>query len=1252
MSSGNITKDSDVERNFIYEANDRDSRDATIDSLTGEAKSLLNIHQPTQVDVFQREQTPVDCRNSVLTPSTIKHTRNVPSDATPVAAAFSEGMLSMPHRRTYLNIAEIKEENKQLKAEVFDLKSQLFVLKRSLPSIVNNEGRDFTEEYLKMQTELDNEKVLRVEMEQKWYSEKKKSDEERAKFESERKDWEKNRERLLMDKDELAAELKGFHQQLSERYGERDDGNESQGDSSLSTISLISERGMEIEKLRSVVLQQSVDEKKLRLKMEHDIIQLQDQLKLAQDDLAKQTAHYTKEKTLCETLKAEIANLQETANRAKQEVEYQKQIFEEELAKAHATNEVALNKRDRTIRILLKKLKSGDAETSSSLKERNNSCSLHRDVANLNPYAQGILDQINEFTAENDAIRKKVIEWGTVNIDLTSEIESNETPSAEDESSEWNTKRCERENEKLAAFLAQNKTVPDDLNEEELGGKLALFDAVNGSGEGYLNEELNNTARSVGASEMLNITSAADLLGKSLVLTEDLGEAKKMLSVLQSACTRLFEKLRGSANFLQTLLDELGAGDRGRDVIAEIQALCIDLDQSVAVAINASRNVEAAEESMGELSAHLQRSLLNCSFGISSVPSSENQQNASALSRVHKAYRQLNTDLANEKMRANEAVELNEKLKAHVGDLEESKQKLIDELHELKKKLAEKEDETISSKTQLQCKNQQCGELNEKVQQLQQKVKTKETLIAEKEAEMKQLIDQMTKRCRELEIQIAENDHVLRMKDESIKKLVTDIQNYSDQLLSSNSELAHYRKEITELDNKMCGLINTVKETLGIVEDPIDKPTVESTSADIAALAQLSQIGADLEEFTKISHYIADLRNQVVKLQQNLDLCEESRNALNLKCRGLSDQNAHLEAKYNETKQKLLTLQHQIQVEKESVKVMEKDLQHLKSENSCVKENNERLTNMLMNIEAKYEELSSKLNRSSLSDKQYSERYTMTIGTMTAVSSHDFMELTNKVKKVSSFTKRMYALAAQWDDEIAVTRGVSSKSIDLDDLYHTYARILKGFSDGVNEMRDKIISEEAKLKLYVSENQNLHQIRTESSRSNQDELENSYSTGLNVSQNEPVSVDLRTLCNDANQIVQKLKAVANGSNKTEVLEVLSNMRSLRFQIDSLRRYSQHIEKTKEDVAPVNYDFEEESRPFSVEALQLENERLQSMLTDAKILLQRAHERLSKLPNSTDMCEQILREMNEISKAMKATTREVHRIGRRNKCKKP
>ncbi|VDO21554.1 unnamed protein product [Brugia timori] len=132
---------------------------------------------------------------------------------------------------------------------------------------------------------------------------------------------------------------------------------------------------------------------------------------------------------------------------------------------------------------------------------------------------------------------------------------------------------------------------------------------------------------------------------------------------------------------------------------------------------------------------------------------------------------------------------------------------------------------------------------------------------------------------------------------------------------------------------------------------------------------------------------------------------------------------------------------------------------------------------------------------------------------------------------------------------------------------------------------------------------------------------------------ELLSVDLRTLFNEADQIVEKLSAISNKlvRHNAEILEVLSNMRLLQFQIDYLREHSRHFEKTKENFAPM-------------EALQLENDRLQTALTDARILLQRAHERLNKLPNSKDMCEQILCEMNEISKVMKATTREVHRIG--------
>ncbi|EJW84833.1 hypothetical protein WUBG_04256 [Wuchereria bancrofti] len=1024
--------------------------------------------------------------------------------------------------------------------------------------MLDSQGKDFSEEHMLVLRGLDNEKIRQAELKQICQLRNKKLDEGKSQSVSERNDWEKERERLLMNMNELTSELKKARQQLFEKHGERDDCNESQGDSSLSTISLISERGMEIERLRSIVLQQNVDEKKLRMKMEQNIIQLQDQLKLAQDNLAKQNINYAKEKTRCETLKTEMTKLQQVVTEARQEVEYQKQISEEQLAKAHAINEFALNKRDRTIRILLKKLKSVDAQASSTSKvEASNLSSPRHDVLNLNPYAQAILDQINEFTVENDAIRKKVIEWGAVNIDLT-EIESSETASTEDESSEWNTKHCERENEKLAAFLAQNKTIPD-ISNEELREKLALFDAVNDSGRRCSKEKLDDTPRSMGASEMLNVTSTADLLSKSLTLTEDLGEIKKKLSVLQSSCTRLFEKLRGTANFLQTLLDELGSGDQGRELLAQIEALRIDLDHSLATAIDISRDVEAAEEGIGDLSAHLQQSLLNCSFGVSSVPSNENQD-ASALSRAQRACRRLNAALANEKMKVNDSTKLNEKLQAHVTDLEESKEKLIDELNELKKNMARKK---------LQHKNQQYDELCRKVEELQQTVKAKEVFVVEKEFEMKQLKDQMNKKCHELEVQVKEITHNLKVKDESIEKLLIDVESYNDQLLSRNNELAHYRSEIIGLENKMCELIGTLRGNLGIVQKQVDKPVVEAENMEIAALAQLSQIAADFEELTKVSHYIADLKNEMANLQRDLDLCERSRNAISLKCRGLSDQNAYLEAERNGDKQKLFTLQQQVQIEKESVKMMERDLQRLKSENSYVKENNERLTNMLVNVETKYEELISKPNRSSLSERQHSERYTVAVSTMTLMSSHDFVELTDKAKTLASFTKRMYTLAARWNGETVVTTMISYKPADLDHLYHTYARILNCLSDGFSELRNKIVSGKVKLQSIISEEQqNSQQTKSGNSRSSNDELGTNCFIPVDGSQKELVSVDLRTLFNDADQIVQKLSAISNRLHNAEILEVLSNVRLLQFQIDYLRGHSRHFEKTKENFVPV------------------------------------------------------------------------------------
>ncbi|VDK56337.1 unnamed protein product [Gongylonema pulchrum] len=89
------------------------------------------------------------------------------------------------------------------------------------------------------------------------------------------------RDKLLLDKDKLQSELN----ELRQGAREQDDGCESsQADSSESNISLLSDRGMEIERLRATVYQQSIDEEKIRTKLEAEIAQLQAEMKQREED--------------------------------------------------------------------------------------------------------------------------------------------------------------------------------------------------------------------------------------------------------------------------------------------------------------------------------------------------------------------------------------------------------------------------------------------------------------------------------------------------------------------------------------------------------------------------------------------------------------------------------------------------------------------------------------------------------------------------------------------------------------------------------------------------------------------------------------------------------------------------------------------------------------------------------------------------------------------------------------------------------
>jgi len=53
------------------------------------------------------------------------------------------------------------------------------------------------------------------------------------------------------------------------------------------------------------------------------------------------------------------------------------------------------------------------------------------------------------------------------------------------------------------------------------------------------------------------------------------------MRVLRGVCGQLFEKLQGTALFLQTILDNLGDSDEARELIRKISEIHLELNKSM-----------------------------------------------------------------------------------------------------------------------------------------------------------------------------------------------------------------------------------------------------------------------------------------------------------------------------------------------------------------------------------------------------------------------------------------------------------------------------------------------------------------------------------------------------------------------------------------------------------------------------------------------------------------------------------------------
>ncbi|EJW71724.1 hypothetical protein WUBG_17367 [Wuchereria bancrofti] len=118
-----------------------------------------------------------------------------------VAVTLSEGSLSFPHRLIYEDSIGVLEENKRLKAELFNIKLQLL-------------------SYIAALIELSNEKIRRLKLEKLCHLSEKKLNEQQLQLEREKNDRETERQNLLMKKGRLEIKLKEIYEQLNGNGGD------------------------------------------------------------------------------------------------------------------------------------------------------------------------------------------------------------------------------------------------------------------------------------------------------------------------------------------------------------------------------------------------------------------------------------------------------------------------------------------------------------------------------------------------------------------------------------------------------------------------------------------------------------------------------------------------------------------------------------------------------------------------------------------------------------------------------------------------------------------------------------------------------------------------------------------------------------------------------------------------------------------------------------------------------------------------
>ncbi|VDM45501.1 unnamed protein product [Toxocara canis] len=744
------------------------TQDISQESLDEGVKELLERHMHGKA-----VRTPITAFSDGALPSTTGKTSSVMS--TQWTGTVSTPMLpisasSSTIRRQYVDIKEKIEENKKLKAENFELKTKLFIVMRELPVIKDQEGKDFTEDYLKCRDQLFNEQTRRMEAEEQLRTAELEIMELNRKHEEEVEELAARNMRLREERDRLndvysmqQRELNAKVQQVSKLTAQvesisrqivTEDGDESLADTSMSNVSVMSSRDRIIEELKGALLEMTVKE--------------------------KQRTHMLEK---MDSLNADLTRLNS-------ELDAQQKVLHEERELRMRTAQCVTQLQDQL----------GEAERNADALKQDIGCVAPENITDDNPVVRNLLGRIAEISTTNSSLRDEVQRLKKAGaFDEAFELNEDLDRSTDDESSVWDPSRLRTENKKAAAVLAREGLAGVDLScQEMLKMKMHEFDMAGGSSAlrmSTLERESSLGSSCLAPQDLPEMSTMAGLYSQSITALGDLDTLRRSVSLLRRISIRLFEKLRGSAAFLQSLLDELGQSEKGRDFIKEIEAMRIEFGRSATTAADILSGVDGSSQIfllmvfVDVQSLGLQRAQLERSMNYSMISISASRVDFSTV--ASKQSPKFATDEAQTSAHFEAEVSV---MKATLADMEYKHSALKLEFEaatrcktELEKKIDELE------KASVEKSNRELA-LSKEIETLTKRIEELNAQNAESEFELRRIAGEAQARCQDLEMTTNKLEQRLENSQQALKDKTAEMEMVNDSLRVREEEFNRYKR--------------------------------------------------------------------------------------------------------------------------------------------------------------------------------------------------------------------------------------------------------------------------------------------------------------------------------------------------------------------------------------------------------------------------------------------------------------------------